>query len=210
VSTIAASLDANDPEAILTQLHEPIRALQHSMDDGVSFADGVMDEQPWNPHVWATLVRYRALNLLVAAEKDGWWLGSKLPNCGIAIQSGQLTGRLLKSQGGGPPAPGRNVARRRYWSQYRQLGLPLETNEPIDPSAGANLIFDWDVTEDREVLLALSKPVGLWKYRGEPELEWRLPIMIADTGLSFEGRDDEDVSVEPKYDLGELEQGSGE
>lgn len=205
-----ANLDPNDPESILAHLREPLTAIHHSMDDGVSFADGTLDGQPWNPHVWATLVRYRALNLLHQVDKDGWGVSRALPNCGIAVTVGPLSGRLLKSQAGGPPSPGRNLARLRYWSQYHQLALNLDSPDAsIDPVVGANLIIDWDVTDDREVILALSKPIGTWKYKGKPELEWRLPVMADGDELSFAGQD-EDVDVEVRYDLRELDEGSGE
>jgi hypothetical protein len=202
--------DPNSPEAVLEYLREPLSAIHLSMDDGVSFADGVVDDQPWNPHVWATLVRYRALNILNAVEDKWWGLGRKLPNCGISLKAGPFTGRLLKAQGGDPPAPGRNLARRRYWSQYQQLSMPLSPMDSgIDPLVGANLIIDWDVSADRRVLLALSKPAGIWKYQGNPDLEWRHPIVVEGNEMAFEGQDD-GVDVEPRYELGELKGDFGE
>ena len=41
-------------------------------------------------------------------------------------------------------------------------------------------MVDWALGEEREVLLALSKPIGLWKYRGAPKVEWRRPVVFGD------------------------------
>jgi hypothetical protein len=77
---------------------------------------------------------------------------------------------------------------------------------------GANLILDWTATVEREILLALSKPIGVWKYRAAPKIEWRLPVVLAhEDELRFEATE-ETVDVEPRFNLDELneEPGKGE
>ncbi len=193
----------DEPDEILSFLSDGIPALRGALEDGVSFADGVMDGNPGDPHLWANLVRYRARMKLEDYEARGWSLGRRLRNSGIEIVKGPMVMRALKSQEGAPPPPGASRARRSYWMQ--QLVLPFGENDD-GPATGANLVVDWALGGGREILLTLSKPVGVWKYRGAPKLEWRLPVVFVDDAeLSFQPSD-EDVAVEPAFDLAELDE----
>lgn len=193
----------SEPEEILAFLSDGIQGLRDALEDGVSFADGVMDGNPSDPHLWANLVRYRARMKLEEHEAQAWSLGRRLRNSGIEIVKGPMVMRALKSQEGAPPHPGTSWARRNYWMQ--QLILPFDGND-AGHAMGANLVADWALGEEREILLALSKPVGVWKYRGAPKLEWRLPVVFVDDAeLSFQPSD-EDVAVEPAFDLAELDE----
>jgi hypothetical protein len=73
---------------ILAVLAEPAQVLLEGLDDGVSFADLTMDSQPPDPHVWATLVRYRACNVIGPKAKGRAWSFQKLANCGLEFQLG--------------------------------------------------------------------------------------------------------------------------
>lgn len=193
----------DEPEEILAFLSDGILGLRDALEDGVSFADGVMDGNPDDPHLWANLVRYRARMKLEEHETQAWSMGRHLRNSGIEIVKGPIVMRALKAQGDAPPHPGASRARRNYWMQ--QLTLPFDGND-AGPAAGANLVVDWALGGEREILLALSKPIGVWKYRGAPKLEWRLPVVyVDDTELGFQPTD-EDVAVEPVFDLTELEE----
>jgi hypothetical protein len=81
---------------------------------------------------------------------------------------------------------------------------------PVSPESRfllGNYILDWTVDRERVISLALSKPVGIWRYRGTPKLEWRRPVRITDgEELRFVPAD-EDLSVEPAFDPGEFEVG---
>ncbi len=193
----------NEPDEILAFVSDGILRLRDALEDGVSFADGVMDGSPSDRHLWAHLVRYRARLKLEGHAAQAWSLGRRLPNSGIEIVKGSVVMRALKSQGGAPPHPGASWARRNYWMQ--QLTLQFD-GDHSGPSAGANLVVDWALGEEREVLLALSKPIGLWKYRGAPKVEWRRPVVFGSGAeLSFQPSD-EDVAIEPVFDLAELEE----
>lgn len=193
----------DEPEQILAFLGEAIRGLRDALEDGASFADSVMDGSPSDPYLWAHLVRYRARMKLEEHETQSWALGRHLRNSGIEIVQEPVVMRALKSQGDAPPNPGPSRARRSYWTQ--QLTLPFDVHE-AGSASGANLVVDWALGEKREMLLALSKPIGLWKYRGAPKLEWRLPVVfVDDKELSFQPGD-EDVAVEPVFDLTELDE----
>lgn len=195
--------DPSDPEQVLAHLAGPVREVRDALDDGISFADTKLDELPFDPYLWAHLVRYQTRLRLSNANQEGWKLGRTLPNSGIEVVRGPFVLRALKTQVGDPPHPGGNRARRNYWTQSQQLVLPLDGNG-ARPQIGANLILDWTVDDARQVEVALSKPVGVWKYQGAPRLEWRR-IVVFDQGseLKFEPRE-EDVQVEPKFDLTEL------
>lgn len=192
----------NEPEETLAFLSGGIRRLRGALEDGVSFADGVMDGSPGDPHLWAHLVRYRSRARLEEYLEETWALGRRLRNSGIEIVRGPFVMRALKSQEGGPPHPGGSWARRSYWMQ--QLTLPFDGHER--PAAGANLIVDWALGEQREILLALSKPVGVWKYRGVPKLEWRVQVVFSDDSELIFQPAEEDVNVELTFDLTELDE----
>ena len=156
----------DEPEDLLSYLAEPIRALHEGLDKGVSLADGKMSDLPEDRILWAHLVRLGARMHLGTLEPEEWKLGRDLPNAGIELVRGPIVFRALKSQQGDPPHPGWSRSRKQFWSQ--QGTLPLVVNGVVMPQ-GANLILDWHVSQAREVLVALSKPVGVWKYRGAPK-----------------------------------------
>lgn len=184
---------------------KPALALRNGLDDGVSFADTTLANQPFDTYVWTMLTRYRAYVRLKAEAQDKDWTVRRLRNCGIEIRRGGLTVRALRSMDAGPPNPGRNTARRQYYRQYIQTSLsyPGEESGP-----GANLLLDWMVGQDREILMALSKPIGVWRYKGQPDLEWRKPLTFdEDDTASFTGVDETDIEIPPKFDEDELGEG---
>jgi hypothetical protein len=197
--------DLNDPEKVLEYLAEPIRAVRDGLDHGVSLADQKMSDMQWDSHLWAHLVRHGCRSYLrELPEVDGWRLGRELKNSGIEVVRGPIIFRALKSQAGTAPNPGSSVARRYFWSQI-QLALPLQIDGVASPSDGANLILDWAIGAQRDVTLALSKPVGVWPYQGTPKLEWRRTVIVQDgAALRFDPAE-EDVMVEPRFDLTEIE-----
>ena len=196
------SPDNSHPDEVLQWLSDPIRAIRDGLDHGVSLADTIMEDLPFEPHLRAHLTRLGALMHLGDITSDRWSLGRKLPLSGIEVSCEPFTLRVLRSQHGNPPHPGRSQARQRYWCQ-----LPL-FSEQWTMSAGANLILDWSLAEDQSIALALSKPTAIWPYRGAPRLEWRRAVVDdADAGLKFiPAEDGTDVS----FDLTELEERGGD
>lgn len=196
----------DDPAEALAHLASPLRVLRDCLEDGGSFADSTLEERPYDPHMWAHLTRYHARNELYAAEKEAtnWSMGRKLANSGIEIVCDPLVVRVLKTQGSTTPHPGSNSARMNFWSQavaVTQMRLPLLFGSKSMPHA-ANVIVDWTIGTDKEILLALAKPVGTWKYRHNPKLQWRRPVVFdAADEPRFIPRD-EDVDV--RYDADEL------
>lgn len=195
-----------DPETILKALSEPAQLLLEGLDDGVSFADLVMDSQPPDPHVWATLVRYHACNVIEPKVKGKAWTFRKLTNCGLEFRVGPYLVRALRTLDKNPPNPGRNDARRQFYSQYHQYHIPYDglTN----PTMGVNLILDWTTGAKRSILMALSKPIGVWNYKGQPKIEWRKAIEFDDDKTPrFAGSTEDGIDLQPKYDEGEFGEG---
>lgn len=192
------------PDEILRALAAPITTTRKALDDGVSFADSTLDGQPYCAHTWASLVRYRARNRLIAEWKstDKWHV-KKFRNSGFAISLAPFSMRTLKAQQSGPPHPGVNLARREYWQQIRQERFTLPGDE-FTADHAANLILDWKLGANRDVIIALSKPEGIWRYKGEPRIEWRLTVSFDERDLPVFVPSDEDVPVAAKYDLDEL------
>src|SRR3712207_5929472 len=93
--------DLDSPAAALQHLADPLRAIRDCLDDAVSFADSFMGlpENPYDAHMWAHLVRYRARNEVAKLGDDTWQLGRSLPNSGIEIACNPLLVRVLKTQG---------------------------------------------------------------------------------------------------------------
>jgi hypothetical protein len=196
--------DLNDPEQVLAYLATPIRAVRDALDHGVSLADTMLSGMKYDPYLWTQIVRYGACQHLAGIDPEGWQRGRELPNNGLEITRGPLVLRTLKAQGSDPPHPGRNLARRAFWTQ--QMRLPLVFEGIAFPVSGANYILDWTVGRERVLSMALSKPIGIWKYRNQPKLEWRRAVRITDDeGLRFVPADEDDLNVEPTFEPGEFE-----
>jgi hypothetical protein len=197
----------DDPEQVLDYLAAPIRAIRDAIDHGVSLADSKFSDMSFDPYLWAHIARFGACQRLAEIEPDGWEHGRDLPNSGIEVRRGPLVLRTLKAQSDDPPHPGGNAARQAFWTQAQQLRLPIWLGGALFP-VGANFILDWMVDRQRVISLALSKPIGVWKYRGAPKLEWRRPVGITDgEDLRFVATDEDDLNIEPTFDPGEFEAG---
>lgn len=193
----------DDPDAVLASLAEPIRAIRRALDHGISWATTVLDGIPRDPHMWAHLVRFEARNELGDGAES--WRVRPLANSGIEVVSTPLVMRTMKAQDGGPPSPGHSLARRAYWAQdARQRSLGLDWGGIQEPGDGANLVLGWTPGVDGGVELALAKPIATWKYKGQPKLAWSQPVEFDTDDVPHFIVAEEDVEVEPKFDLGEL------
>jgi hypothetical protein len=196
----------DEPDDVLRFLASPIRAVREALDHGVSWADIILDGMPRDPHMWAHAVRFAAREQL-GAGSDAWTVRD-LANSGIEVVASPVVMRTMKAQAGGPPSPGHSRTRRAYWMQQGTLALDWDgTREPV---TGANLLLDWSLGSAREVFLSLSKPVSVWKYRGQPRVAWRRPVEFDDANVPHFVVSDESVDVEPKFDLTEFETGDAD
>jgi hypothetical protein len=194
--------EADEPEHIARFLTEPIAATWRGFDRGRAVADeffAAQEDREYDPHLWAHLARYEAVLSLrrehsdIRASDRQWDL--RLPHhSGIEIVKDPFRIRVCKAVGDSPQNPGRNRSRKEF---FQQLGFSLFAQ------TGANLILYWRVRSD-ELDLGLCKPKGLWRFRGQPKLEWRCPVHFDPlAGLTFPTAD-EDVDV---FRLDEAETG---
>ncbi len=182
---------------------DAIEAVAVALDDGVSYADSVLERMDADPHLWAHLVRYRAVQVLREKEGGGSWrLGRDLQNSGIELFRGSFVLRVFKGQEGGPPHPGGSFSRRRFWSQMDQLAFDLG-GAMIRDGEAANLILDWAVDDKRAVVVGLSKPAGIWAYQERPRVEWRIAVPIGEERMPRFEVPEEDIYIE--LDLGLVE-----
>jgi hypothetical protein len=193
--------DLDQPEDVLKFLTDPLRSIYEGLDDGVSFAELTLAQLPRDAHLWSHLVRYQACHYLVGLGSKPWNL-AKLANSGMQISYGPIQVRVLKRLSDGPPHPGVSGARRDF---YGQQYLPLSWGDLTTPASGANLIVDWNADAAHHVTLALSKPIGTWKYQGQPKLAWRCWVPFDDNGQPGFMPADGPSGIEPDLDLGELE-----
>jgi hypothetical protein len=70
-------------------------------------------------------------------------------------------------------------------------------------SDNCNLIVDWALGLNRQVSLALSKPIGFWKFRGQPQLDWRRFVGFDPSDEPRFETSDEDLEV-TRYDETEI------
>lgn len=194
----------DDPDEVLAYLSEPIRAITDGLDHGVSLADAKMADMAFDQSLWSHLVRHGTRSELAQAESTEWRLGRRLHNSGIEVARGDFVIRVMKAHDAGPPPPGHSHARKEYFQQTQQMRLDLDLNANGQTFCGANLILDWDVAKDRSLLVGLSKPIGLWRYKDQPKTEWRRRIDVSGPDLAFTPAD-EDLDVQPLYDPNELE-----
>lgn len=195
-----------DPDEILDYLDPVIRAIDGALDSGVSEADSFfsMPGHALDAGVWSTLVRYGACQWLDQAGCEGF---ERIPLsfCGIQIVREPLTLRLLKAQKGQAPPPGKSARRRSYYTQECPR-LPLDFSGVLMPPV-ANLLLDWEVTDQRERILHLSKPAGEWEYGQDAVLDWRRSVDVKDTGLGFTGDEETGLLIGSIVDPSELEVG---
>ena len=187
--------DPSDSEAVSQFMTEPVHAVVESFDDGMSYADASLEGMAADSHLHSHLVRYRAAQVLREQESnDGWRLGRGLQNSGIEVLKGPFTMRVFRAQDGGPPHPGGSFSRRQFWSQMDQLAFDLDGGT-IGDAGATNLILDWAVDEYRRVVVALSKPAGVWDYQQRPRIEWRIPVQIGEERMQKFEATEEDVSI---------------
>lgn len=191
-------------DAVLVHLTPVLRALHAALDHGVSLADTWLAGLPHDPYLWSHMVRYGACTRLRDPQASGDWQLRSLPMSGIEISRPPLAARVLKALGNAPPPPGTNRARRSF---YTQLTLPNCDWDQVGSGLSdvMNIIVDWSVTQERELRLAVSKPVGLWSYPQAANLEWRRRVVIPGDGdLTFSAPEETDIPVTSVLDLGEL------
>lgn len=191
----------NDPKAVLEYCDPALRVLRDALNHGVQVADSIVDEwfseTFWDPCFWPYAVR-RGVHTYISGldPSDNWQLDQGLALSGIEMWCGDLVVRVWKRRSGGPPPPGSSHARKAF---CRQLTLDL------DGVGGTNFIADWDVNEQREVELFVSRPVGSWEYWEKAMLEWRCPVRFPDDGaLAFPGTTQMDVLTEHVIDPRDL------
>ncbi len=190
---------SKDPTHVLPVVSNVLATYRRALVSSLSFADTLMGDLPPDGYTWATLVRYWAwqeIKQTQAGSADLDWKARRLACNGMELECGAFRLRPFKSIFAGPPAPGHSEVKRDY---YRQRNIPnlwqgSLFDEPL-PARGANLIIDWSIGAKRDPIIALSKPKGLWPYRGNPDLEWRITIRFGDdsdpSGLRFKPSDDE-------------------
>jgi hypothetical protein len=209
------TLDLDNPEEVLNFAVMPLRMIHDAFDDGVSYADTQLEGQPQDSHYWSHSARYRARNVLNEVTwQEGWHLGRDLANSGVEIVRGDLTMRVLKAIGGAPPHPGHNRARQSFWRQKPAVVVPTPQQlyfalaiDGLTLLNGSNLIVDWDVIAKRQLVLALSKPDGVWNYQKKPRLAWRRHVIFGDANEPRFDPTEEDIPVEyPDYDVTELDE----
>ena len=168
---------------------EPIAAVWRAFDRGRAVADNFFADdarRAHDPHLWAHLARYEAvLSLKDEPGRDNW--GMRWPHhSGIEFEVAPFTVKVCKAMGDGPQSPGRNRVRRQF---FQQFSLSLFGGEH-----SANLLLFWRVIGN-DLQLGLCKPKGLWKFRGQPKLEWQCPITYDPlAGLTFQ-MGDEDIPI---------------
>ena len=198
------------PEAALAALREPLTVYRASLDSAVSFADTTMHRLPVCSFTWSTLVRYWVWQEMKRQRpSEAVWRARRLNNNGMEISLNGHRVRPFKSLDAQPPAPGAGQTRQAYWQQIRQDTLELEFDDPVFVSGGVNLILDWTLGAQRSTVLALSKPTGIWRFRGKPNLAWRVIVNFGDAGaapLRWQPSDDDgdDFDLRKKIDTSEI------
>lgn len=180
---------SEEPEHIARYLTEPIAATWRAFDRGRAAADEYFaadDRRTHDPHLWAHLARYEAILGLKSepAEPERQWTLWFPHHSGIQFEMEPFTVKVCKAMGDGPQSPGRNRARREF---FQQFNLSL-----FGGAHAANLILYWRVRKG-DLELGLCKPKGLWRFKGQPKLEWQMLITLDPlAGLKFHGSEEND------------------
>ena len=175
------------PSEVLPVLAPATGSLRDALRKGVAFADELQpsrdDRDPW---FWSHSARHMTLKQLLLANPqpsiEGFEVRSGIPNSGIHLRFQDLhIARVVRSLGGTTPAPGRNLARRRDWTNPPVQGqLPLADGVALVP---LSLIIDWQEM-DGEPLIHVALPRNEWGYRKKEALYWRVPMPDEGVDLS--------------------------
>ena len=170
------------PVELIDHLSAAIFSVRDALDHGISFAETVLDDLPPDPYIYAHLIRYAACDWLGQQEASEWILDKQLAksNSSIHIRRGKYEIRVLMSQRGETPHPGRSQARRKF---YEQIPLELDIE---------HLILQYTVTDKQELILYLCKPIGVWVFNGLPKLAWKRKVLVQESGhVAFEHANDQ-------------------
>lgn len=177
------------PEQVIALFLPAITDIRGALRKGIAHADTLQpsreDRDRW---YWSHSARWKACEILHGVEqREGWNIAPNVPNSGIHIRVQELhVARLLRSLGGTTPHPGRNLQRRRAWSNQGQLFLAEGVLPPLSP------IIDWHEDDEGEPEIHLGLPIGAWKMGAATRLYWRVPIAedIDLASLRFEGAEE--------------------
>ena len=131
-------------------------------------------------------------------------MGKMLPNTGIEILCLPVRVKVLKSRNRSVPHPGRNISRRKYWSQKQSgASLPLIVSGVVTPPS-PNLICHWR-HEGGKISLALAQTYQPWEI-GEPaKVAWNLELGDdLECLATFDADDGGDINIESLIDEDEL------
>lgn len=96
---------------------------------------------------------------------DGYAIDSSVAFSGIHVDAGEVFMRVLKGGPASVPNPGRNTARRRFWSQDHPHVAPRLFPVPLGRPA-VNVLLLWRADDDGAVDLWAAVPEGVWPYKG--------------------------------------------
>lgn len=142
-------MEIPDQETVLRELSDVFPVVKSSYDYATYkvidfFAHQDTEEQRvLNRYLAPNLVRFYALQAL-KNDRENRFDVECVPNNGLCLVKANYKIRILKSCNGQLPVPGHSIARRRFYSQQKQLSFyflePLPTN-----ADKLNLIILWEV-----------------------------------------------------------------
>lgn len=161
------------PQDVLPIMECVVPHLTKALRLGIGHADDLQpDPKTRDSWYWSHSARWRACGHLLSVgkkEQEGWGF-TKGANSGIHLRLADIhTVRVLRSVHDTVPHPGPNRARRLVWMQ----GSTLPPNDGSLPPL--SLLMDWCVEDDEPCIYA-SLPRQPWKYRGTPQVYWRVPV----------------------------------
>ncbi len=171
-----------DPDDVLSRLSRLLSAVFQALEAGTLHGREYFEQrgEPINGPLYPNLVRYAAKCYLADKGHDvAEFVQEELANNGLWLGYAPYQIRILKSDHGAVPPPGKSRAKRDFYNQrVLQLPLPLIdgfTGVPIDQPL--NLVILWDVTPTYNLAgLTLVCPKGGDVDRFPPDVYWHVVV----------------------------------
>jgi len=206
-------------EELRVRVDPIVEVVRSGLEDGLAFVDPIqqlvdVSSDPWfDAHVVRRVARARIERAYGASGRPLWCIDDKVPNSGIHLLLPGTRVRVARGSVSRVPAPGRNYARREFWSQsratYVQNVLPLYPDVLIPGAGELNLLLLWTTSDASSVSMSVAVPRGEWPYGRTPRLHAHVPLDDLGFDGEFVGDHDEGDDLVAQIDEGEASEDDG-
>jgi hypothetical protein len=196
-------------EDLRARVEPVVDVVRIGLEAGLECVDPIRDglglsPDPWfDSHIVRRVARARIERAAKTSGDSTWQIDCRVPNSGIHLFLARARVRLAHGSVKRVPPPGRNLARKDFWSQrelsYIQDPLPIFDLGAVSSGARLNLLLLWTALDGAAISLAVAVPRGEWPFGSTARLHAYVPLE-ADLPAEFVGDDDEGDDLVARID----------